>query len=71
MSTGSACSAASPGPSHVLLALGLAPDEAHASVRFSLGADNDERDVEHVLNVTPGIVERLRALAAPRVARSA
>ena len=71
VSTGSACSAATPGPSHVLIAIGLAPEEAHASVRFSLGAGNVLEDVEHVLHVTPGIVESLRAFAVPRVSRSA
>jgi cysteine desulfurase len=63
VSTGSACSAASPGPSHVLLALGLSAEDAHASVRFSLGEDNREADVDTIVNVMPGIVERLRSLA--------
>jgi cysteine desulfurase len=63
VSTGSACSAASPGPSHVLLAMGLRPEDAHASVRFSLGDGNGADDVERILSVTPRIVERLRALA--------
>jgi cysteine desulfurase len=63
VSTGSACSAASPGPSHVLLALGLSAEDAHASVRFSLGEDNRDADVDTIVNVMPGIVERLRSLA--------
>ena len=63
VSTGSACSAATPGPSHVLMALGLRPEDAHASVRFSLGEDNTEEDVEFVLANVPPVVERLRALA--------
>jgi cysteine desulfurase len=63
VSTGSACSAASPGPSHVLIAMGRSPEEAHASVRFSLGESNDTEDVERILAVTPRVVERLRALA--------
>ena len=72
VSTGSACSAASPGPSHVLIAMGLSPEQAHASVRFSLGADNRPEDVEHILSVVPGIVERLRALGGREaVARAA
>jgi cysteine desulfurase len=62
VSTGSACSAAIPGPSHVLIALGLRPEDAHASVRFSLGEGNGEEDVERILSVTPPVVERLRAL---------
>jgi cysteine desulfurase len=63
VSTGSACSAASPGPSHVLVAMGLGADEAHASVRYSLGESNDEGDVDRIAQEMPPIVERLRALA--------
>ena len=63
VSTGSACSAATPGPSHVLIALGLSPEEAHASVRFSLGEDNRAQDVDTIVAVTPKVVERLRSLA--------
>jgi len=63
VSTGSACSAASPGPSHVLMALGLTPEEAHASVRFSLGEDNRPSDVDTIVEVTPRVVERLRSLS--------
>ncbi|TMQ74164.1 MAG: cysteine desulfurase [Candidatus Eisenbacteria bacterium] len=74
VSTGSACSAASPGPSHVLIALGLRPEDAHASVRFSLGEENDEADVDRIIAATPGVVTRLRALGGPaqagRVARA-
>jgi cysteine desulfurase len=65
VSTGSACSAATPGPSHVLLALGLAPEDAHASVRFSLGEDTGDADVERIVGATAEAVERLRALGAP------
>ena len=68
VSTGSACSAATPGPSHVLMALGLRPEDAHASVRFSLGDDNSEEDVDALLANVPPVVERLRALdAGPEV----
>jgi cysteine desulfurase len=63
VSTGSACSAAAAGPSHVLLALGQRPEDAHASVRFSLGEANRDADIDRIIDVTPGIVERLRALA--------
>jgi cysteine desulfurase len=63
VSTGSACSAASPGPSHVLLALGATPEAAHASLRFSLGEDNREADVDTILDVMPRAIERLRSLA--------
>ena len=64
VSTGSACSAATPGPSHVLIALGLRPEDAHASVRFSLGEEAGESDVERIIATTSGVVARLRALHA-------
>ena len=62
-STGSACSSASLEPSHVLLALGLSPEQAHGSLRFTLGRENSEADVERVLEVLPGIVAKLRAMS--------
>jgi cysteine desulfurase len=62
-STGSACSSASLEPSHVLLALGLPPEQAHGSLRFTLGRENTEADIERVLEVLPGIVARLRAMS--------
>jgi cysteine desulfurase len=62
-STGSACSSASPEPSHVLLALGVPPEQAYGSLRFTLGRENTEADVERVLEVLPGIVARLRAMS--------
>ncbi len=72
VSTGSACSAADPGPSHVLSAMGLSAADAHASVRFSLGEGNDEADVDWLLEATPTAVSRLRALQpAPGDERSA
>jgi cysteine desulfurase len=62
-STGSACSSASLKPSHVLLALGLPPEQAHGSLRFSLGRENSEADIERVLQVLPAIVSRLRHMS--------
>jgi len=62
-STGSACSSASLEPSHVLLALGLSPEQAHGSLRFTLGRENTEADIERVLEVLPRIVARLRAMS--------
>ena len=63
VSTGSACSSGSLEPSHVLTAIGKTPDEAHGSLRFSLNAMNTIDDVDYVLEVLPGIVERLRELS--------
>ena len=62
-STGSACGSASLEPSHVLLALGIPAEQAHGSLRFTLGRENTETDVERVLEVLPGIVARLRAMS--------
>jgi len=62
-STGSACSSASLEPSHVLLALGFPAEQAHGSLRFTLGRENTEEDVERVLEVLPGIVAKLRAMS--------
>jgi cysteine desulfurase len=62
-STGSACSSASLEPSHVLLALGLPHEQAHGSLRFTLGRENTEADVERVLEVLPAIVAKLRAMS--------
>jgi len=62
-STGSACSSASLEPSHVLLALGLAHEQAHGSLRFSLGKWITDEEIERVLDVLPGIVAKLRAMS--------
>lgn len=62
-STGSACSTKSKEPSHVLLALGLKPEEAHGSLRLSLGKYNTEEDVDHILKVLPRSVEKLRSIS--------
>lgn len=62
-STGSACSSRSSEPSHVLLALGLPPEEAHGSLRISLGKYNTEEDIDYILGVLPRIVGRLREIS--------
>jgi cysteine desulfurase len=62
-STGSACSSEEETPSHVLLALGLSPLEAHCSLRFSLGKWTTEEEIDHVLEVLPRIVAKLRAMS--------
>jgi cysteine desulfurase len=61
-SSGSACTSGAVDPSHVLVALGLAPEWSHGSLRLSLGRENTEEDVERVISVLPGIVEKLRGL---------
>jgi cysteine desulfurase len=61
-STGAACSSGAIEPSHVLTAMGLSPDQARASLRFSLGKQNTSEDVDLLLQLLPGTVERLREL---------
>jgi cysteine desulfurase len=63
VSTGSACSSGSLEPSHVLTAIGKTPDEAHGSLRISLNSMTTEHDIDYLVNVLPGIVERLRELS--------
>ncbi len=62
-SSGSACTAKTLEPSHVLLAMGLKHEEAHGSLMFSLGKDNTEEEVDYVIGLMPGIVKRLRAMS--------
>ena len=63
VSSGSACTSGSLEPSHVLLAMGLTHEQAHGSLRLTLGIDNTEADVDYVLSVMPAIVERLRKMS--------
>jgi len=63
-SSGSACSAGSLESSHVLQAMGVAPAEANALVRLSLGRENTEADVERVIATLPEVITRLRGVAS-------
>jgi len=69
VSSGSACTSKTLEPSHVLLSIGLAHEEAHGSLLFTLGKQNTEEDVDYVLEVLPNIVKRLREISplAPKV----
>jgi len=62
-SSGSACTAKTLEPSHVLRAIGLAHEEAHGSLLFTLGRENTEEDMKYVTGLLPDIVKRLRALS--------
>ncbi|MEM5879145.1 MAG: cysteine desulfurase NifS [Candidatus Aenigmatarchaeota archaeon] len=62
-STGSACSSESLEPSHVLLAIGLKPHQAHGSLRLSLGRWTKKEEVDYVFEVLPEIVEKLREIS--------
>jgi cysteine desulfurase len=63
VSTGAACSSGAIEPSHVLTAMGLLPDRARASIRFSLGKQNTSGDVDFATQLLPASVERLRELS--------
>ena len=62
-STGAACSSGAVEPSHVLTAIGLPPEEARASLRFSLGRHTTSTDIDFALNVVPAAVGQLRELS--------
>ena len=62
-STGSACSSKSLEPSHVLLSIGLKPQDAHGSLRLSLGKDNSKQDADYLIKTLPGIVNNLRKIS--------
>ena len=62
-STGSACSSQSLEPSHVLTAIGLKAEEAHGSLRVSLGRFTTEEDIDYFLEKLPGVIERLRKMS--------
>jgi cysteine desulfurase len=62
-STGAACSSGAVEPSHVLTAIGLPPEEARASLRFSLGRHTTSADIDFALNVVPAAVAQLRELS--------
>jgi len=63
VSSGSACTSKTLEPSHTLLAIGLAHEEAHGSLVFTLGKQTKKEDMDHVLEVLPDVVKRLRALS--------
>jgi cysteine desulfurase len=67
-SSGSACSAGSLAPSHVISALGAVPRLANALVRFSLGRQNNQSEVDRVCKVLPGIIQRARQGKVPGIA---
>jgi cysteine desulfurase len=62
-SSGSACTSGTLEPSHVLLSMGIKPEVAHSSIRFSLGADTSKKDLDYVVSALPGIINKLRKMA--------
>jgi cysteine desulfurase len=69
VSTGAACSSGAIEPSHVLIAMGLRADQAKSSIRFSLGKQSTEADIDFALALVPETVARLRELS-PRFTKS-
>lgn len=62
-SSGSACTSGSLDPSHVLLAIGLPHENTHGSLRFTLGRQTTEADINYVLEILPPIINKLRAMS--------
>ncbi len=63
VSTGSACASGDIKPSHVLMAKTGDAEVAHSSIRFSFGLDNTEEDIDKVMAVLPGIIDRLQKIS--------
>ena len=62
-STGSACSSGSLEPSHVLLSIGLLPEEAHGSLRITLGRQNTQKEIENAVKIIKKVVSKLRSIS--------
>jgi len=62
-SSGSACTSGLLKPSHVLTAMGYKPQEAHGSLRFSLGKDTTLKEIDYVVKVLPEVIKKLRKMA--------
>jgi cysteine desulfurase len=69
VSSGSACTSGATEPSHVLLAMGVPPQEASSAIRFSLGKGNTEEEIDFALETLPPIVERLRKMSPQYAAK--
>lgn len=63
VSTGSACSTKSLEPSHVLTAIGLTAEQAHGSLRITLGKDNTEQDIDYTIEQLKNIINSLRKIS--------
>ena len=63
VSTGSACASGSLDPSHVLLSTGIPIENAHGSIRISMGRETSEEDIDYMLDVLPGIIKKIRDMS--------
>jgi cysteine desulfurase len=63
VATGSACATTKLEPSHVLTAIGVKPEIAHGTIRFTLSWHNTEEEIDYTLDVVPKVVERLRKMS--------
>lgn len=66
VSTGSACASGSLDPSHVLIAAGLPAEEAHGSIRISLGRDNTQEDVDYTIEKLTQVIDKIRKMSTVR-----
>lgn len=67
VSTGSACAAGDIQPSHVIMATKHDAEVAHSSIRFSLGLNTTMADIDHVMNILPGIIQRLQGISTIKI----
>jgi len=67
VSSGSACTSGDLRPSHVLLAMGIPVEEAHGSIRFSLGRNTTEEEINYVLEVLPRVISDLRKMTPKKI----
>jgi cysteine desulfurase len=64
VSTGSACATGSLDPSHVLLATGIGAEEAHGAIRFSLGRETTDSDIDYVIEKLPLVIAKVRSISS-------
>ena len=67
VSTGSACAAGDTKPSHVLMATKHDAEVAHSSIRFSLGLETTQTDIDRVMQVLPGIIKQLQSISTVKL----
>ena len=64
VSTGSACASGSLDPSHVLLATDIGPEKAHGAIRFSLGRETTDKDIDYLLDKLPVVINKVRSISS-------